>query len=340
MRVVGLMDIGIIGVNYKSADLSFRERLIKNLKKAPFNQFLHPFSSVVLNTCNRFEVYFHSPSLTQTHSYLLHDFTQEFNQNSRYKLYSFFGSDCFEHLAKVTSGLDSAIFAETEIQGQVKNAYKEAQERGTCSKELHFLFQKSLKIGKEMRLKLPTRQNMPDLVQTIIYLKENLKQISEKPKILFVGASKINQQIIKRMNLKEYQIYLTNRSEKKGREIAEKLKVEYFSWKFLSKWGYFNGVVLATNSYEYLIESKDEFEDTSKLILDLSVPRNADPKLALDPKIKLLNIDQINKMVRKHRQIYLQKTEEIESAIKLLVKRQTQIFQSKNQYIERTKAVI
>ena len=334
------MDIGIIGVNYKSADLSFRESLVKNLKNMHFNPFFYPFSRVVLSTCNRFEIYFHSPSLTETHSHLLHDFTKEFNQKSSYKLYSYFGRDCFEHLAKVTTGLDSAILAETEIQGQVKNAYREAHTNKTCSRDLHFLFQKSLKIGKEIRSKFPVEKNVPDLVQTIINLKENLRSVKERPKLLFIGASKINQQIIKRIDLKKYQVFLTNRTQEKGKLLADKLKVKYLSWDFLSAWDQFDGVILATNSHDHLIYHKNDLASSSKLIIDLGVPRNASPKLSLDPNIKLLNIDQINKMVRKHRQIYLQKADEIEKMIGVAVSKQKKIFISKNRYVEKVKTAV
>lgn len=334
------MDIGIIGVNYKSADLSFRESLIKNLKNMHFNPFFYPFSRVVLSTCNRFEIYFHSPSLTETHSHLLHDFTKEFNQKSRYKLYSYFGKDCFEHLAKVTTGLDSAILAETEIQGQVKTAYLKAHENKTCSKDLHFLFQKSLKIGKEMRSRLPIQKNNPDLIQMVIDLKENLRSVQESPKLLFVGASRINQQIIKRIDKKKYQVYLTNRTQEKGKLLADKLQVKYLSWDLLSTWDSFDGVVLATHSHDHLIHPKSDFVKSSKLIIDLGVPRNASPKFALDHGVKLLNIDQINKMVRGCRQIYLQKTGEIEKYISLAVEKQKKIFISKNQYLEKIKTAV
>jgi glutamyl-tRNA reductase len=41
-------------------------------------------------------------------------------------LYSFFGSECFSHLAKVAAGFDSVIFGEAEIQRQIKKAYEQA----------------------------------------------------------------------------------------------------------------------------------------------------------------------------------------------------------------------
>lgn len=332
------MDIGVIGVNHKSADLSFRESLVKNLEKMHRSHFFYPFSKVILNTCNRFEVYFHSLSLTEAHSHLLHDFTQEFNQSSKYKLYSYFGLDCFEHLAKVTSGLDSAIPFETEIQGQVKEAYKKAQQLNRCSKELHFLFQKSLKIGKEVRKVHPEQNNEADLVGTILDLKENLKQISKRPKILFVGASKINSKIINRIDSYSYELFLTNRTEEKGLDFASKYGIQFAPWSVLESWDQFDALVLATNSHNHLISKKEALQ-TPKLIIDLGVPRNACPKMGMNPQVKLLNIDQINKLVRGKRQSYLSKIYEIEKLISLKTLKQKEIFMVKNQWMRRSSAV-
>jgi len=135
------MKIGIIGVNFKSADLFFREKLALSLQVSSplFSALNH--SKVILSTCNRFEIYFFSENLTETHSELLQKFRAEFESDCGFKLYSYFGQDCFSHLCRVTAGLDSAVLVETEIQGQVKRAYLKAQET-PLAKELHFIFQK------------------------------------------------------------------------------------------------------------------------------------------------------------------------------------------------------
>ncbi len=334
------MDIGIIGVNYKSADLNFRETLVKNLERMQFQRFLHPFSKVILMTCNRFEVYFHSPSLTETHSHLLHDFTSEYNQSSRYKLYSYFGKDCFEHLVKVTSGLDSAIFAETEIQGQVKQAYQAAQQNGTCSKELHFVFQKSLKISKELRQKIPIQTKNPNFVDTVFKLQNELRMVSAKPKILFVGASKINLQIIGKMNNANYAVSLTNRSEKKALEIAQKLKIGFLPWNKLENWVDYDGVVVATHSYEYLIQNACVSASKPKMIIDLSVPRNVCPSVGKTPNIQLFNIDQISKIAKEACQLHSYNHIEMEKQIGEAVSLQRQIFSNKNKKVEKFLSVI
>lgn len=333
------MDVGVIGVNYKSADLSFREKLVQNLQRMQLTHFLHSFSKVVVSTCNRFEIYFHSPNLTQAHSYLLHDFTQEFNQNSKHKLYTYFGKDCFAHLAGVTIGLDSAVIAETEIQGQVKKAYQEAQAKKTCSKELHFLFQKSLKIAKDLRKKnLDEVMLMPNLTDIVIGLQQNFLTNFEKPRLLFIGASEMNLNIIQKIDRSNYHIYLASRSYDYAKEIAERFQIEIYPWEKIDQWQEFQSVILATDYQGYLI--KKQFVESFKLILDLGVPRNVDPKLAQSSNVTLYHIDQLQKMVRKHRKIKDLRYHQLRKLIDESVAKQIEIFSKRSEWAQGFASVI
>src|SRR5690606_30288580 len=107
-----------------------------------------PYPIVILSTCNRAEIYFSGEDLAAVHSHLLSFLRAGVDVPFERTFYSFFGIDCFFHLCKVASGLDSAIFAESEIQGQVRVAYANAKKLSSC---LHFVFQKALKISKEIR---------------------------------------------------------------------------------------------------------------------------------------------------------------------------------------------
>lgn len=328
------MKIGIVGVNFRSADLLFRERLAQIWQD--HSSFLNSktFTKVVLSTCNRFEIYFSSEDLAAAHSFLLQRLRGAFDPDCSFKLYSYFGSDCFHHLSRVTSGLDSAILAETEIQGQVKRAYLEAL-KGTLSKELHFIFQKSLKIGKKFRNFLEVSPNSPSLVDTILFFIDSLKVKISKPKVLFVGASQINLKIMSQMKSSEFEIYLCSRTIERAKEKAALQKAIPLPWEGLSDWKEYDGLIFATNYSKLLIKEKKVSLSREKLICDLSVPRNVNPQLSDHPYIKLYNIDQINKLIRRYRKFksadYLELSKQIERAVLT----QCSIFKEKTAYIEK-----
>jgi len=200
------MLVGVLGINHKLASLKLREALIHTAKRkfSPCSSIHSKHFLVLLSTCNRTEIYFHSEDLAETHTYILsilrHEIKEEFDQ----KLYSYFGFDCFLHLARVTAGLDSAILAETEIQGQVKDAYESSQISQNLPKELHFLFQKALKTGKKIRFKSSLERGMPSLEHALFKLGKTQFAKPQNEKILFIGASEINCKVLRYFKLKNF----------------------------------------------------------------------------------------------------------------------------------------
>lgn len=296
------MRVGIIGLNHKLATLNLREVLAKACQRRFMaGCSLHcGHSFVLLTTCNRTEVYFASEDLAATHSYLLQILRQDVEEDFDQKVYSYFGQDCFLHLSRVTAGLDSAIIAETEIQGQVKAAYEHASSFLHLPSELHYLFQKALKIGKKVRSELPIGKGMPDLEHAILNTGLHLFDPKEA-NILFVGASDVNLKILSFLKSKNFHnMTICNRTSDRARGIADTFKLSVLDWKQMSQWHRYNWIIFGTKAQDYLITKSDlpPQSDSQKLIIDLCVPRNVDPKLARDPRVTLLNIDQINRILK------------------------------------------
>lgn len=292
------MRIGILGINHKSADLPMREELAKACERlfGPDRSIHSHFSYVLLSTCNRTEVYFQSDDLAETHIYLLNILRGEIEGEFEHRIYSYFGIDCFFHLACVTAGVDSALIGETEIQGQVKRAYETATLYSPLSSELHFLFQKCLKIGKNIRATTHFAQGALSIEEAVLSASlERLEDLTDK-KILFIGLSEINHKLILRFQKKGFRtITLCNRSYEKAKHVAEKEKIDLIPWEELSLWSTFDLAVFGTKCPHFLVSRP--LYPTCKLVIDLSVPRNVDPKVGRYPGITLLNVDQLNKLI-------------------------------------------
>lgn len=301
------MRVGIIGINHKLGSLNIREKLAQACQRSFVTGCAthddHTF--ILLTTCNRTEIYFASedPSLAQ--SYLLQVLRNEIDDEFDQKVYTFFGLDCFIHLARVTAGLDSAIIAETEIQGQVKAAYENAANSISLPSELHYLFQKSLRIGKQVRADLLMHRGMPDIEHAIYQTGMHFFSSMQEAKILFVGASDVNCKILAFLKAKNLQnITLCNRSQPRAERAATAYGLQVLQWNGLSNWHNFNWIIFGTKSPHHLIGSSDFPKHCigHKLIIDLSVPRNVEPKLGRDQRITLLNIDQIDRILKVRKQ--------------------------------------
>src|SRR3984885_11438474 len=192
--MVWLMRIGVLGINFKSGEIHIREFVSQACQKkiSRLTDVARKYACVVLTTCNRVEIFFSAPDLAEAHSELLHLLKEEIPIAFEHKLYSYFGCDCFMHLAQVTSGLDSAIVAESEIQRQVKLAYEQTLLYYPLPSSMHYLFQKSLKLGKEIRSSLSFSQPQVTIAKILFEISEQiLKDLTDTP-LLFIGNSEIN----------------------------------------------------------------------------------------------------------------------------------------------------
>lgn len=326
------MHIGILGINHKSADLRLREKLAKACQRrfGSENSLHARYAYVLLSTCNRTEIYFSSDDLAQTHTHLLAILRDEVEEEFEHRVYSYFGSDCFFHLACVTAGVDSALVGETEIQGQVKRAYEEAALVRPLSRELHFLFQKSLKIGKNVRTHEDLPRGLPTLEEAILQAGENLLGNLERRKILFIGLSEINHKIFVRFRQKGFRnITFCNRSYAKAEKVAQREQIQLLAWKDFDKWSSFDLAIFGTKCPDFLV-SQAPMTNKRKLVIDLSVPRNVDPQLARHKEITLLNVDQLNRVINRKRRIKAAEIGRLEThVIAGAVERQVALFKLK-----------
>ena len=327
------MQVGVLGVNHKSANVDLREKLsVVCDKRFSSDSSIHGRHALVsINTCNRMEVYFSSSNLAATHSYLLHVFRREVgSEDFDHLLYSYFGEDCFTHLSRVTAGLDSAVIGETEIQGQVKKAYEIAAQFQRLPQALHFMFQKALKIGKTIRSEAYELSVIPSVEKVLFDVS---KTLLKKPKVLFVGASQINMKVLKYFLTKDIeQVALTNRTWENGLEACKGMDVELIPWEKMSLvCGDYDVVVFGTKYCDYLlsVKHKDALRRERYTLVDLSVPRNVDPALAFCDHIDLWNIDRINQKIETMRKSRLSKTSWAEQKVELSVERLVKSFMKK-----------
>ncbi len=294
------MRVGILGINHKLANLKLRESLAQCCQR----RFGADNSShggnryfVLLSTCNRTEIYFSSEDLAETHTYILNILRQDVEAEFDQKLYSYFGWDCFWHLCRVITGLDSAIVGETEIQGQVKCAYEYATTYIALSEPLHYLFQKSLKVGKHVRSALPMQRGLPDLEHAILTAGMQTFTKVQDVKVLFVGASDINRKILSFFKNKHFRhITVCNRSSQVAFDLAAQYGLKVLEWRDLDQWITFDWVIFGTKASGYLANWHVDCLDKTferKLIMDLCVPRNVNPDIVKLPGVILMNIDEI-----------------------------------------------
>lgn len=288
-----MLEIGVVGISYKTAPLKVRESVARQVGQL----FNFGLPCVLLTTCNRFEIYFSASDLHQASLEILKRLEGVIGDLDRSSFYSFFEHQCFFHLAKVISGLDSAIMGESDIQRQVKKAYQLAHERGRLSKEIHFLFQKSLRIGKRLRTDFLQKQKMMTLER---YILEKVDERGDQP-ILFFGYSDVNRKLIKEFQHRNVKaLYICTRAQE-----VDLPGVEVIGFDQRRDWIHFPIVVVGTKSPDYLLKEQHLYmnEIKTRLIFDLGIPRLVEPQVGQEEGIELIDLESVASYIEEKRAI-------------------------------------
>jgi len=331
------MQIGILGINHKSADLSTRELFAKACYKRLQlgSEVVLEFACVPLFTCHRTEIYFSAEDLAAAHSVLLQLLREEISASFEHQLYAYFGYDCFLHLALVTAGLDSVIIGESDIQRQVKLAYQQACLYASFPSPMHYLFQKCLQLGKYVRSEHLIVSKQISIPHILYETSCHLFSTKPLPRLLFIGNSEINRKVIAYFRHKAgYEITLCTRSMHSAQAFAVKYALNLLLWEQMNQWKEYDMLVSGTNTTCFLLHWQESIPKT-RLIFDLGVPRNIDPELAKHPHTLLLNMDQIGDLLEKRQKNESTGLKQVERAVQHKVRAYVALFQEKSIFQEK-----
>lgn len=309
------MDIAVIGVNHSCSSFTLREELTSAFEKAFVNNHSVSFSYVPLVTCNRAEIYYSSKEITKAHSEILKELRRHVKTSFEHCLYSYFDTDTFLHLARVSSGLDSALLGESEIQSQVKRAYETARKAKELPSSLHYLFQKSLRLGKFSRSGYLFAKEGSHLSSVMLRQIEAQLDSFEKLKVLFVGNSEINRRTISAFMYRSFHSLTLVTSHEVDRNFHKKYPgVSIKDHQELSSLENYDVIVLAGKYQSYLVDEVPE-SSNPKMMFDLCVPRSVHPKLKHHRSVTLFDMEKLSALFEKRQEIYKKELSECEQAL-------------------------
>lgn len=302
----------VIGLNHRTAPVEVRERLSFSNEQA--REFITKLRSkpgvsavVLLSTCNRTEFYmFFTNEIARTAviEVLCRRAGLEFSELKRY-LYVYTENDCVRHLFRVAAGLDSMVLGETQILGQVKDAYQLALEAGTTGGYFNALFQQALAVGKRVRTETGIDKNPVSVSYAAVELaKQNLGSI-EGRNVLVVGAGKMSELTVKHLVANGVTgVIVSNRSFERAEELASRFGGRAVRFDELYRWMERADIVIScTGASHYVIHAREMAAVMAKrhgakiFMIDIAVPRDIEPAVATLPGIVLFDIDALQGVV-------------------------------------------
>lgn len=307
------MYILMAGVSHKTAPVEIREhfaisgaQLIEAYEK--LNNSPNIEGLVILDTCNRMEIYATSKNVEEG-TQELKDFLAAYSgidQNllDRY-IYQPSCYEAIEHLFKVTSGLDSMILGETQIIGQVKDAHIYAMESGYSDGVLNSLFQRAIYVGKKVRTETGIDSHPISVSYAAVELARNIFGSLQNKTVMVVGAGEMSELTTKYlMQNGVSSVIVSNRSFEKAEQMAKNFNGRAVKFDKLPEELLKTDIVIScTAASHYVIRA-----DNSKTILenrkgqeivfiDIAVPRDVDPSLGDIEGVHIYDIDDLKNVV-------------------------------------------
>jgi glutamyl-tRNA reductase len=295
----------VISFNYKKCDLSQRELLVfKNddEKRAFLNRlvdfdFIHEV--YMLNTCNRVEIVTSNKDGFATYHTIL-GLVSEYSGINFYELkemmYRVDDNEAIKHIFSVVSSLDSLVVGESQITGQVKDAFKFSYNNKSAGRKLNRVVSYAMKCAAEVRNKTEISKNPISIASVAVtQAKEILQDSIAGITAVVVGSGEMGSLTARHLLRIGADVILLSRSTTKAEDIAkdlgENIKVDVFENlpKYINR---YRLLFTATGSPETVIK-KEMIEscDFKRLWFDIAIPRDID--FIDDDTISIYRIDDL-----------------------------------------------
>ncbi|MCL2419787.1 MAG: glutamyl-tRNA reductase [Conexibacteraceae bacterium] len=308
-----------IGVSHKTAPVEVRERLaLTDTRASEFIRDLHGAPEiqevVALSTCNRTELYLVVDDPVEAESTVLGMLARQASIRPTAlssAIYSHRNCDAARHLYRVSSGLESMIVGEDQVQGQVRRAYDAALERETAGPLTNHLFRAALATGKRVRTETAISEGNLSLPSVSAMLaREVLGDVRDR-RVVIIGTGESSELAARALADAGAQlVFVATRRRDRAISLAERFHAESVNFDQLPEAVISADVVVAaTASPHLLIEAAELAEVQTQrgnrplLIIDLAVPRDVDADCAQVAGVSLYDVDDLEAVIARNRRV-------------------------------------
>lgn len=295
------MKLLLVGMNHRSAPLALRERLAVDdpaplLRKLVASDEID--EAVLVSTCNRVELCVLTRDLESARLRVRSFFRRELatgdapsESDLEGSLYEHTNHDAMRHLFRVASALDSMVVGEPQILGQTKDAYRAAVECGASGAILGRLFQHAFSTAKRVRSETRIAERPVSVARVAVGLAAQIFEDFAEKRALLVGAGEMIELSLRAMRDAGLEaVRVANRTAERAQQLAVQFGATAHGLDELPALLADADVVLTSigGGAPWLTRELAEAALRSRrgrpiFVIDIGVPRNADPAIdALD----------------------------------------------------------
>ena len=300
----------IISFTHKNTDIKVREKLSfsNDETKRDFLEKLQDFKcvneSILLSTCNRVEMIASVNSCEKTIDYMLSELSKvsgidQSELESRADIYEDNGA--IHHLFSVVASLDSLVIGETQIVGQLKDAFKFSTDEGFCSQKLSRAMHHAFKCAASVRSSTDISKNPISVSSVAVSKAKDIRGSIEDQVAILVGAGEMSTLAGKHLITAGAKVIVVNRSLEKAQELAEELGERATAKPFSDLRELLNTYTLlfsATGaSHSVITEDMVETREYKRYWFDIAVPRDIECDME---DVNVYAVDDLEEIVAKN----------------------------------------
>jgi glutamyl-tRNA reductase len=320
------MNILCAGINHHVAPVDVRERLaVPNHEVADVLAGIKSIDglteAVVVSTCNRVEIYAASicpeRALEGIRGYL------ETRTGISAPLYHHDTPRSVRHLFRVASGLDSMVLGETEILGQVKQAYATAAGAGATSRTLNRLFQNAFRVAKSVRTDTQITRGATSVGSVAVELAGRIFGDLNHRRVMVLGAGETSERTARSLVSRGVKtVIVSNRTFDRAAQLAGEIggmAIHFDHWQ-----NEFPDVdiLISSTAAPHPIVTREKLEPMMRqrsgrplFIIDLAVPRDVEPTVNKLDGVFLYDIDSLQEIAKRSMAVRQREIEHCERII-------------------------
>ncbi|MBI3551571.1 MAG: glutamyl-tRNA reductase [Elusimicrobia bacterium] len=302
------MSLILVGLSHKNAPLGVRENLAVLSQAKVFERLREAGASeaVVLSTCNRYELYVCFNGVeSKPPSWALNLLEKISGMSLSAHAYQRGGPGAVEHLFSVASGLDSLVVGETEILGQVKDAYEAAVAAKMTGKYSNVLFQRALYVGKKVRNDTGVAVGQTSTASVAVQLAETIFGSLRGSSVLILGAGSMAELTARHLQShKVAELLISNRTFSRAAGLAGEMKAEAIAWQMFPEALKKVDIVVSSTGSEKPILTADMVRSAlearagrSLFIIDIAMPRDVEEAAAELDHVYLYRLEDLESIV-------------------------------------------
>ena len=304
------MPLSVLGLNHNTAPVEIREQVV--FEGDAVNRAISAVAAlpgvsetVVLSTCNRTEFYIESETAGHDEIRAWLETDLSLDGDAMASLFSVESEDAIRHLFRVACGLDSMVLGEPQILGQLKDAFRQAEQIGSVGPKLSRLFHHTFSVAKKVRTDTEIGSSPVSIAYAAVSLASQFFAGFSRHTAILIGAGVTIELVAKHLCAKNIgRLFIANRDLARARRLASAFDGFALPLSELEGTLPEADILISSTASREPIVTFDQMQSAISarkqqpvFAVDIAVPRDLDPRISELNNVYLYSVDDLDKVI-------------------------------------------